>query len=74
MNCAVLTFLQKESLIGVFYAADSIFNPVEDFYENWVIFEPEYSTNIPELSWVNDLPKIEFVPKPIPIPELSQVN
>ena len=61
--CALLTFEQKESLIGVYYAESSIFNPVQDFYNNWVIFEPEFTTNIPELSWVNNLPKIEFKPK-----------
>jgi hypothetical protein len=63
MLCAVLTFQQKESLIGINYADDSIFNPIQDLYNNWVIFEPEFSTTIPELSCVNNLPKIEFKPK-----------
>jgi hypothetical protein len=63
MLCAVLTFEQKESLIGKYYNSSSIFNPIQDFYDNWVIFDAEFLTTVPEFNWVNQLPIIEYVPK-----------
>jgi len=63
MLCAVLTFEQKESLIGKYYNPASIFNPIQDFYDNWVIFDAEFLTTAPEFKWVNQLPRIEYKPK-----------
>jgi hypothetical protein len=62
MICALLTVNQKDSLIGQFYDPSSIFNPIQDADGNWVIFDAEFLTNIPELSWVNELPRIEYKP------------
>jgi len=62
MLCAVLTFEQKESIIDKYYDPASIFNPIQDADGNWVIFDAEFLTTIPELSWVNELPRIEYNP------------
>jgi hypothetical protein len=60
----LLTDLQKDDLIGQWYAPDSYFNPIQDFNDYWVISteEVDYCVN-PELQWVKDLPLIEFIPK-----------
>jgi len=33
----LLTELQKEELIGQWYAPDSYFNPIQDINDNWII-------------------------------------
>jgi hypothetical protein len=60
----LLTDLQKDDLIGQWYAPDSYFNPIQDANDDWVISteEVDYCVN-PELQWVKDLPLIEFIPK-----------
>ena len=63
MICGVLTFEQKELIKGQLFASASYFNPVQDFFDNWVIFEEEMACEFPEFSFVNTLPLIEFVPK-----------
>lgn len=59
----LLTFEQKETLIGKKYVEDAYFNPIQDFYDNWVIFDAEAATTFEEFTWIKDCPKIEFVPK-----------
>jgi hypothetical protein len=60
----LLTIEQKDSLIGQLYMADSYFNPIQDYYENWVISVEEMSQCInPEFMWVKDLDLIEYRPK-----------
>lgn len=60
----LLTIEQKDSLIGQLYMADSYFNPIKDYYENWVISVEEMSQCInPEFMWVKDLDLIEYRPK-----------
>ena len=63
----LLTETQKDSLVGQMYDEDSYFNPILDFYDNWVISteEIEYNVNT-EFIWIKDLPLIEYVPKPSP--------
>jgi hypothetical protein len=65
----LLTEVQKDELVGVYYSADSIYNPIQDIDENWVISVEEmlYTTN-PETLWVKDLELIEYKPKPSPSP------
>jgi len=65
----LLTEVQKDELVGVYYSADSIYNPITDIYENWVISTEEmiYTTNEDTL-WVKDLELIEYKPKPTPSP------
>lgn len=60
----LLTIEQKDSLIGQLYMPDSYFNPIQDFYENWVISVEEMNQCInPEFMWVKDLDLIEYKPK-----------
>jgi hypothetical protein len=65
----LLTELQKDELIGQWYAPDSYFNSIQDLNDNWVISieEMEQCVN-PEFLWVKDLPLIEYKPKPTPPP------
>ena len=63
----LLTELQKDELIGQWYAPDSYFNPIQDLNDNWVISIEEIEQNIfPSFDWIKDLPMIEYTPKPTP--------
>lgn len=69
IQVGLLTELQKDELIGVLYAPDSYFNPIQDINDNWIISQEEMYNNENELvAWVKDLPLIEYVPKPSPFP------
>lgn len=61
MKVALLTPEQKDLLVGQLYTADSYFNPIRDFNENWIISteEVDYCDN-PEFSWVKNLPLIDY--------------
>jgi DNA-binding MltR family transcriptional regulator len=65
----LLTEVQKDELVGVYYSDDSIYNPIQDIDNNWVISTEEmiYTTN-EETLWVKDLELIEYKPKPTPSP------
>jgi len=65
----LLTEVQKDELVGVYYSADSIYNPITDIDDNWVISTEEmiYTTNEDTL-WVKDLNLVEYRPKPTPSP------
>jgi len=65
----LLTEVQKDELVGVYYSADSIYNPIQDIDENWVISTEEmiYTTN-EETLWVKDLELIPYIAKPTPSP------
>jgi hypothetical protein len=65
----LLTEVQKDELVGVYYSADSIYNPITDIDENWVISTEEmiYTTNEDTL-WVKDLDLIPYIAKPTPSP------
>jgi hypothetical protein len=62
----LLTKVQKNELVGVYYSADSIYNPIQDINDNWIISveEMEFCT-VEEFAWVKDLPLIEYTPKVI---------
>ena len=65
----LLTELQKDELVGQWYAPDSYFNPIEDADNNWVISQEEMNQCVnPDFLWVKDLPLIEYKPKPTPPP------
>jgi len=51
----LLTKVQKDELVGVYYSADSIYNPIQ-------------STSNPDTMWVKDLELIEYKAKPTPSP------
>lgn len=60
----LLTELQKDKLVGQLYATCSYYNPIQDFYDNWIISVEEIEQTItPEFMWVKDLPLILFEPK-----------
>ena len=65
----LLTEVQKDELVGVYYSADSIYNPIQDIDNNWVISVEEmlYTTNEDTL-WVKDLELIPYIAKPTPSP------
>lgn len=65
----LLTKVQKNELLGVYYSADSIYNPIQDINGNFVISTEEmiYTTN-PDTLWVKDLELIEYKAKPTPSP------
>jgi hypothetical protein len=69
MMVALLTTEQKDSLIGVQYAPDSYFNPIQDINSNWIISLEEVDQCVnPEFIWIKDIPLIEYQPKPIDDP------
>lgn len=57
----LLTKEQKEKLTGKEFVPDNFFNPIQDINGNWVISEEEVDQS--SLSWVKNLPKIEYEPK-----------
>lgn len=64
----LLTEVQKDELIGVYYAPDSIYNPIQDIADNWVIsVEEMQSTTNESTMWVKELDLIEYKPKPTPV-------
>jgi hypothetical protein len=63
----LLTEPQKNELVGQLYDEDSYFNPILDFFENWIISVEEIDQCVtPEFQWVKTLPLIEYKPKPEP--------
>jgi hypothetical protein len=65
----LLTEVQKDELVGQWYAPDSYFNPITDINLNWVISVEEMEQCVnPEFMWVKDLELIEYLPKPTPPP------
>ncbi len=63
----LLTEQQKDLLVGQMYDEDSFFNPILDFYDQYIISieEMDFCVN-PEFIWVKDLPLIDYKPKPSP--------
>ena len=65
----LLTKVQKNELVGVYYSADSIYNPIQDINDNWIISVEEMQlTSNPDTMWVKDLELIEYKAKPTPSP------
>ena len=60
MTVALLTTEQKDSLVGVQYAPDSYFNPIQDIQGQWIISLEE--VNQCSIEWVKELPLIEYEP------------
>lgn len=64
IEVGLLTDLQKDDLVGQWYAPDSYFNPIQDFNDDWVISTEEINQCInPDFLWVKNLPLIEYIPK-----------
>jgi hypothetical protein len=66
IEVALLTEIEKDSLIGILYNEDCYFNPIQDINDNWIISiqEVDFCIN-PEYQWVKSLPLIQYQPKPI---------
>jgi hypothetical protein len=66
----LLTQEQAKSLEGRMFTIDSYFLIQQDTDDNnfITVFEMEHCTN-PELQWIKKCPRIEYKPKPIPMPE-----
>ena len=65
----LLTEIQKDELVGTWYASDSYYNPIQDVNDNWVISVEEIAnTTNPATEWVKDLELIPYEPKPTPSP------
>ena len=62
----LLTEVQKNELVGQTYSADSYFNPIQDFYNNWIISVEEMRAT--DIEWVKELELIEYKAKPTPSP------
>jgi hypothetical protein len=62
----LLTIEQKNELIGQLYMPDSYFNPIQDYYDNWIISVEEIlQCNNSEFLWIKELELIEYKPKEI---------
>jgi hypothetical protein len=59
----LLTEKQKNELVGVEFIPNNYYNPIQDYYKNWIIStqEVEQTTN-ENFLWVKDLPPIEYKP------------
>ena len=57
----LLTEVQKDELIGQLYTQDSYFNPIQDFYNNWIISVEEMRAT--DIEWVKELELIEYKAK-----------
>lgn len=62
----LLTEVQKNELVGQTYSADSYFNPIQDFYDNWIISVEEMRAT--DIEWVKELELIEYKAKLTPSP------
>lgn len=57
---------QKDLLVGKEYTADSYFNPIQDFNDNWIISTEEMINCTNEnFVWVKDLELIDYKAKEI---------
>lgn len=66
----ILTEAQKDSLVGVEFAPDSYYNPIQDCNSNWVVSSEEVNqTTDPTYDWLHSLTLVDFcAPPPPPFP------
>jgi hypothetical protein len=71
MQAVLLTQEQKQQIEGRKFTTDSYFLPIEDADGNWVVsdVEQDLCTN-PDFDWIKHCPRIEYNPKPIPMPDV----
>jgi len=66
----LLTQEQKDQIQGQKFAIDSYFLPIEDIDGNWIVSTIEQENCIhPDFQWIKKCPRIEYKPKPYPMPE-----
>jgi len=56
----LITNEQSDSLKGVEFMPDNLFNPIQDANGNWIITQEEVSQT--SIEWVKDLPQIQYEP------------
>ena len=61
----LLTSEQAQSLMGVQYAPDSYFNPIQDAEGNWIISVEEIEQS--DIEWIKEIPLIDYKPIYTPI-------
>jgi hypothetical protein len=59
----LLTELQKDDLVGQLYAPYSYYNPIQDFYDNWIISVGEIECAKEEFIWLKNVPLIPYTQK-----------
>jgi hypothetical protein len=71
MNQVVLlTEQQYQEIKGKKFAPDCFFYPRQDVDNNWFIDIGEQQECVhPDFQWIKKCPRIEYKPKPIPMPE-----
>lgn len=61
----LLTESQKEAITNKQFKPNCTFNPIQDINDNWIISNEEVvQCANPTVMWVNELPLIDFNPKP----------
>ena len=63
MKVGLLTITQKNKLVNKEFSEDSLFNPIQDANNKWVISVEEIEQANENFAWVKDLPLIDFEPK-----------
>lgn len=64
MKVAIITEVQAKELQGKEFTTDSLFNPIQDINNKWVVSEQEISQiTDSNFEWLKELPLIEFEPK-----------
>jgi hypothetical protein len=64
IQVGLLTIEQKKEIAGQEYAPDSLFYPIQDADDNWVISQEEINQCVNSLFlWVKNLPLIDYKPK-----------
>lgn len=70
MQVILLSQEQQQEIEGKRFAIDSYFNPIQDADENWIIsIEEQEECTHPDFQWIKQCPRIEYKPKPIPMPD-----
>jgi len=70
MEVVKITQKQKDQIQGQKFAIDSYFLPIEDVDGNWIVSTIEQENCIhPDFQWIKKCPRIEYKPKPYPMPE-----
>lgn len=64
MKVAIITATKAKELQGKEFTKDSLFNPIQDINNKWVVSEQEINqiTDV-NFEWLKELPLIEFTPK-----------
>ena len=62
MQVGLLTLKQKNEIAGKEFAPDSLFNPIQDANNKWVISIEEIEQANEYFAWVKDLPLIDYLP------------